>query len=166
MTFSCGIAGPQPTSEVFLPADVSQGVSRRCLVCVPLIPHQQWQLRHVVSEWEVALLLQKVLCGSMYFSALWGHGSHHYTASGWCHPLCPKADTDPFFKISLHIQEQVLTLNITSFCTASGITKRKHIPKSLYRWQLYILMRSAIGHISPQLLEQNFPPDSHSLHLL
>ena len=41
------------------------------------------------------------------------------------------------------------------FCPASGITKRKYIPKSSFSWQLYVLMQFAIGHISVQLLQRN-----------
>lgn len=54
-------------------------------------------------------------------------------------------------------QEQVITLNITFYGTASGITKRKYTPKSSFGCWLYILRQSTIGHISAQLLQKNIP---------
>lgn len=69
-TFTCGMAEPWPTSEVFSPCSVSQGSLGSIFLCCHCPPntHTQEKLRHIVSE--VDLLLQKVLRGLVQTSAL------------------------------------------------------------------------------------------------
>lgn len=135
VTLTCRTVGPV-TLEVSLSSSVSQGVYR-CFA-YPLPP----ATISSNSADTLSLSVKWLCCSRELFVAI--ACNHH-------HPLYPRVDKETFFNTLQCSQEQDLLL----FCPASGITKRKYIPKSSFSWQLYVLMQFAIGHISVQLLQRN-----------